>query len=263
MRLADAGAELVGTGADGTEVALPSDAEAGDALNITSETGVALELGLPEGAAGDAVVADDGTVVYDDHVDVDVAVQPTEHGARIQTVLQNANAPTEFTYDVDGLTPALQDDGSVLLLDADGQPAGYVAAPWAFDAAGAPVATSYAIVGSSIVQTVAHNVAGVQYPVVADPSVSVGWRIYVRYSPAEVRSQVTGWRGTVNDKARYAAVLCGAIPNFIGAAACGLIVYDVASSIMSTAKSAAAVGKGMTIEYNYIGGVFPVAWYVS
>ena len=176
-------------------------------------------------------------------------------------MVQSADAPTEFTYEIEGLALLQQDDGSVLLLDDAGQPAGYVAPAWAFDANGAEVVTSYSIVGSAIVQTVAHNVAGVAYPVVADPSVRLGWRVYVRYSPAETKAQTVGWRGTVNDKAKYTTLLCLAIPNVVAAGACALLVYDSSASIMNTAKTAASRGRGITIEYLYNG--LPVSWYVN
>ena len=99
------------------------------------------------------------------------------------------------------------------------------------------------------------------YPVVADPSVTYGWRVYVRYSYAETYQQTVGWRGTVNDKAKYAALLCLAIPNVIGAGACAFLVYDVSASRVATAKTAVSRGRGITIEYLYNG--MPVAWYVN
>lgn len=84
---------------------------------------------------------------------------------------------------------------------------------------------------------------------------------------AETKAQTVGWRGTVNDKGKYAAALCaalvaGGVIGAVAAAACGLAVYDVTLSIMDTAKTAASQKRGMEIQYNYIGGVYPVAWKV-
>ena len=64
----------------------------------------------------------------------------------------------------------LQLDGSVQLVDADGNEAGIIATPWALDATGAEIPTSFALDGSTLVQTVNHH--GATYPVIADPC---GW----------------------------------------------------------------------------------------
>ncbi|RMI12846.1 hypothetical protein [Cellulomonas triticagri] len=65
---------------------------------------------------------------------------------------------------------------------------GTLAAPWAYDANGAPVATSYEIAGSQVVQHVEHTAPGVAYPVVADPTGSIGLGYYWHFNRAETRT---------------------------------------------------------------------------
>ncbi|WP_199422859.1 hypothetical protein [Actinotalea solisilvae] len=135
-------------------------------------------LSLPDEAQvadSAAVVTESGTVVYAGEASVDVAVQATQSGVRVQTVIADSTAPTQYTYAFEGSTPVLNADGSVDLVVAvdDNLTAtvGHLDVPWAFDAAGAPVATFYRVEGSSVVQVVDLSSVG-SYPVVADPNIS-------------------------------------------------------------------------------------------
>jgi len=250
---------------DPVEVALATGAPVGDSLE-------SLDITLPVMETESAAAATDGTVVFDgDHTDL--AVQATSDGIRLQTVLNDASAPTEFSYTFgEGVLPVLNADGSVSLTvagtSADVTVAvGQVDAPWAFDANGSALPTSYRVEGAELIQVIPHASSTIVYPVVADPSVTIGWRIYVRYSVAETKAQTVGWRGTVNEKGKYAAALCAALVvggaiGAVAAAACAFATYDVSSSIMATAKTAASQKRGMEIQYNYIEGVYPVAWKV-
>lgn len=85
-------------------------------------------------------------------------------------VIERAEAATEYRFKdavPTGHTAVLQADGSVRVFGADGDEAGGIAAPWAFDANGDEVPTSYALEGTTLVQTVNHH--GAVYPVIADP----------------------------------------------------------------------------------------------
>lgn len=118
-----------------------------------------------------AEVAADGTIVYAGDGAVDVAVQGTDTGVRVQTVLADASAPSRFTYVFDGLVPVLNANGTVdLYAESDGisVSVGHLDKPWARDARGRAVATSYRVEGDSVIQTVGRASA---YPVVADPNI--------------------------------------------------------------------------------------------
>lgn len=63
-------------------------------------------------------------------------------------------------------------DGSVSILDADGNTVSTIDAPWAYDAAGRPVRTDYEVDGDTIVQKI-YPAADSIYPIVADPNRTV------------------------------------------------------------------------------------------
>jgi len=85
--------------------------------------------------------------------------------------IESASAPTEYRFPVDisgGGRLVLQEDGSVLVVDDDGRTAGTFISPWAVDANGQPVPTSYAIDGATLIQRIAIT-GDTAFPVTADP----------------------------------------------------------------------------------------------
>lgn len=157
------------------EVVVPTDPSDPVVLSGGDLTDVPdLSITLPaEADVAPGVVSDDGTVVYE-AVDggVDVAVQVMEDSSvRLLTVISDANAPREYTYDL-GLPADVVvtegGDGSMLFTTPDGDFLGGVAAPWARDANGVEIATRYHLDGTSLVQEV-DLTETTAYPVVADP----------------------------------------------------------------------------------------------
>lgn len=148
--------------------------QAAAAVVIADDDSENLSIALPNvGAQAGTTTSDATAVVYSSGTsDTSLAVQAFQEGAQISTVIETASAPTSFTYGVD--VPAggsLRDtgDGGIALLDGAGVPVGYMAAPWARDATGNTVQTSYLVSGNNVIQTVSHRTPGVSYPVVADP----------------------------------------------------------------------------------------------
>jgi hypothetical protein len=133
-------------------------------LSLPSEAGV---------ATARASVSNNGTVVYRGTRSVDVAVQATHTGVRVQTVIADSNAPKEYTYKIEGTVPTLNSDGSVdLNLPVGGgllASVGHLDAPWAVDATGMRVPTAYRVDGSNVIQSV-DVLAARAFPVVADPN---------------------------------------------------------------------------------------------
>lgn len=231
-----------------------------------SEDGLALEVSLPaEAVVGPANVAADGTVVYAASGDSpDVAVQMTSTGTvRVQTVIPSESAGLEYTYTFgEGVIPAIQEDGSVVLAsdEANGVSVGYgtVAAPWAFDAAGEPVDTHYSVSGDQLVQVVT-PAPDTTYPIVADPTVTVGTGIYVYYNKTETKNIA---KSPVTDKLKYASIVCAVIPNGVAAAGCALYIYDSYSSVADTFWRAARSNMRVEMKYTFSGhliGWKPVA----
>lgn len=85
--------------------------------------------------------------------------------------------------------------------------AGRVDSPWALDASGTRVPTSYTISGSALIQTV--DTSKAQLPVVADPRISFGWHVYARYSRSEIQRF---WSGSVIANKVAFAIACSYIP---------------------------------------------------
>lgn len=113
-----------------------------------------------------------GLTTLRDNDNVDVwTYAPDDHSAFMALIIiNNADAPTEYRFEhavPEGHTAEVQDDGSVRFFDAGGNEAGGVMAPWAVDADGNDITTSYRLDGDTIIQTVNHQDA--VYPVVADP----------------------------------------------------------------------------------------------
>ena len=121
----------------------------------------------------------------------DVAVQPTDTGARVMVIIRSAQEPTEYRFQVrvprGGRLEAIPDPQSgarntgpapnhsgYVILDRHGEGIGSIAAPWAQAADRSLVNTWYTIDpdGSTVVQHVDH--LNHQYPVVADPLLSIG-----------------------------------------------------------------------------------------
>ncbi len=81
---------------------------------------------------------------------------------------EEAASKYRFTKAVpEGHTAKIQADGSIRFFDAEGGEAGGIAPPWALDAEGKKVPTSFALDGDTLIQTVDHD--GAAYPAIADP----------------------------------------------------------------------------------------------
>ncbi|MEV0256988.1 hypothetical protein AB0H82_22355 [Streptomyces sp. NPDC050732] len=102
----------------------------------------------------------------------DLAIQPTtDGGIRALTVLKNAAAPREQRYDIglpDGARLVKLDTGAVAAVAKNGTLLGGFATPWAKDATGKPIPTSYRIDGNTLIQSV-RTTNSTAFPVVADP----------------------------------------------------------------------------------------------
>ncbi|WP_217145934.1 DNRLRE domain-containing protein [Streptomyces sp. AC627_RSS907] len=133
-------------------------------------------------AAGTKGTQVGGNVVYTSTGPVDTVVQPTvDGGSRTLNILKNGSAPhdyeTGFTIPA-GMKAVTHDDGSVSLYAAGDEnaekapasdAAGFFDAPWAKDAAGNDVPTSYKVVGDKLVQHVDFDTNS-SFPIVIDPS---------------------------------------------------------------------------------------------
>jgi hypothetical protein len=105
---------------------------------------------------------------------------PGRTGAATVITIADPAAPSTYRFPLSlphGSTAALQADGSVLITRA-GQPLGSFRPPWAKDATGRALPTSYTLAGSAgtgytLIQHV--STAGATFPVTADPHYTWGW----------------------------------------------------------------------------------------
>ncbi|MGW5683106.1 hypothetical protein [Nonomuraea sp. NPDC003754] len=94
--------------------------------------------------------------------------------ARVLTVIKDSSAPTEYRFPIsapENSTLELDEDDQTVLIYNEEVYLGEIDAPWAKDANGNPVPTTYRVEGMTLVQTVHH--AGAAYPVVADPALKL------------------------------------------------------------------------------------------
>ncbi|WP_172387204.1 hypothetical protein [Streptomyces sp. MNP-20] len=102
----------------------------------------------------------------------DLAIQPTtDGGVRALAVLKDSAAPREQRYDIglpDGARLVKLNTGAVAAIAKNGTLLGGFATPWAKDAHGNPVPTSYRLDGNTLIQSV-RITDSTAFPVVADP----------------------------------------------------------------------------------------------
>jgi hypothetical protein len=124
---------------------------------------------------------------------------------------------------------------------------GSIDAPWAKDANGKAVPTSYRIEGGSLVQKVT-TTTGTAFPVVADPKVSYGWNIYIKFNKTEVKN--------LKNKVAYAdsAVgLCGLLVNPVAAIGCAGLTGAIIKRIQRVWAYAADHKRCVELSITYSG----------
>lgn len=170
----------------------------------------------------------------------------------VQTLIQipDASSPSEYRFPLDlpeGGEPVLSSDGAVMILDADGEPVSGFRAPWAVDAEGNAVPTSFRLEGQELVQVVEFNASTV-FPVVADPDLGVEWwGHWVRLTRGETR---TAANIIANNQgpAVLAGVACGALPG-PAALGCGAAVALAYFKFVDPVNRANSAGKCVAINY--------------
>jgi len=159
--------------ADTTTTTLPQQPSSGIALDGKDPTAPGTAIGLPYAdAADEAQPSDLGGVTYDNNNDSTTTALPKSDGSlQIATTITSAQAPSDYTYTITGSEGShlqLEDNGMVSLLSADGNWEGGAAPPWAKDANGNPVDTTYSVDGNTLTQHIAFDET-TAFPVVADP----------------------------------------------------------------------------------------------
>lgn len=250
-----AGDEVTAVLSDEAEVSLPVD---GGEVAVSAEGLPDLAISLPAEANVQAAEVDaTGAVVYaaESTGDSAVVVEPLTTGqVSIQTVIPNADASVRYTYELGKGTSALpREDGGLSLLVTDEESgmdmlAGEVAAPWAFDATGAPVPTHYEVGEGSFTQVVEFT-AETAFPVVADPTYGHTYGVPTAYlSRAETKKAA----GDING----AGLICGAIG--LWNAPAGFICAANLWLVNDAAKRAVKANKCIKLVFNVTGNPLPM-----
>ena len=183
-------------------------------------------------------------------------------------VLSNKKAENSLTYAL-SLPPSTE-----LAATADGgfdiqttgsvsTPLFHIDAPWAKDALGRSLRTSYKLDGSNLIQLV--ETRGAAFPVIADPTVYpvCGYAsCSIFFSRTTTKDIAAGTPWTIFAGAAIAA--CGKIPNPFGAAACAGVaaVYSVTGYL--TAQQATRNNACLKLVVPYFGGPSnPPYWDIS
>ncbi|QYM64521.1 DUF4258 domain-containing protein [Microbacterium sp. Se5.02b] len=153
------------------DVRFALDSSAPKGISMTTMDGI-IEIGLPGArVAPEAELHPGGAVIYD-NVDGTTTVATVRQSGSVQvtTVIDDATAPTEYAYPItlpEAAELSRHEDGSVSVLDGEGELIAIVDVPWAKDATGATVPTDFVVKGNTLTQIVHHH--GAVYPVIADP----------------------------------------------------------------------------------------------
>jgi len=88
--------------------------------------------------------------------------------------MKDASAPKDYGFTVDepGAQLKLESNGAVTITDGSGNLINYIDTPWATDAAGNDLSTTFTVDGNTITQHV--DTTGATFPVVADPQQGCG-----------------------------------------------------------------------------------------
>ncbi len=173
--------DAVVASAEGVNIVIPTELD--EPVTIESG-GVTAEVTLPQAEeVATAVDAEAASVVHTREDGASVIPLAREDGVlQVLSVIPDSVAPTSFEYAIDatGLASLVQTpNGGAIGVDAAGDAVVEVAAPWALDASGSPVSTTFEVTGDKLIQHVdTSGLSADQYPVVADPAITVTSYVY-------------------------------------------------------------------------------------
>jgi hypothetical protein len=156
-----------------------------------------------------------------------ISTYATDEGTQTLISIPSASSPSEYRFplDIPGDGQAvILPDGSVAIVGADGNPLGGFHTPWAYDANGKALPTSFRIDGDTLIQTV--DLSGATaFPVIADPDRGTAWwGVWFRYTKAETKKlAVALQQGNAAMVKDVFTTACGLAPGWT-AVACGLFI---------------------------------------
>lgn len=156
-----------------------------DGLDYVEGQSPGIEFSVDYGT--DVIGEVDGITVLETSSElVEALVQPTSAGVRVLTVIADASAPTSYDYTFDvpvGTTLTASDQ--LYYIESGEDILGSLRLPWAVDADGDPVPTTYSWEGATLTQHVDLSHAGIDYPVVADPAWGYTYSYNVKWTASK------------------------------------------------------------------------------
>lgn len=254
--------------AAGTDGSAPSGFSGNLSVSIPTAT-TPLHINQPDHTTGQDLTFDqigfgDGTSGL---TDTDVAAQSTSDGAIFYSILKGSDAATSLTYHLTlptgaVLMPASEDsDGTDTtdpndpanagaqdldyVIELNGAVVGDISAPWAKDANGNSLPTTYTLQGTDLIQTV--DTTGATFPVVADPHISFGWAVYVRWSASEVH----GVAHKIAVGTPIVAAICGNIPHSNVSLYCTGLASAVLIHVAHVFEQASSANECIEMKFYY------------
>lgn len=185
-----------------------------DGAITVADADISVGISLPTNVAlADADEAADGTVVYAEiEGDGGVVVEALQDGSvQLQSIIAGPESEHDITYELtvsDGARLEIVETGAVVVWAADGTFEAGLATPWAVDADGESIETTFSLSGTTVTQHVADAST---YPVTADPWLGIALidtvtRTYYAQQGYRYHVYPTWWgRGGAGIAARKAA----------------------------------------------------------
>lgn len=242
----------------GSSISLASQPEGGIDISVDSYS---LAIGIPQARESFDLDTTSQLPTYDAGNSATVPTVNDSGDLQILSVLDNAGAPEDFEYPLTlpaGSSLVMADNGGALVLDANEAVLFAIAPPWARDASGQSVPTKYEVIGSTLIQHVAHRESDATYPIVADPKFAwAGVLPSVQLTRAETGA-LRGVGATAAGRATNACRGFVAAAGPAGGVLCGLntisIMYN-ANRIYNQGKCAQLIiGPGVISTIAYRGG---------
>ena len=232
------------------------------AVSAIASDGTSIGMKLPNSAKNMQNV--NGVMVTDPTASAVATVTPQSGGYQVAEQLSGPSAPTSYSYKLNlptGYKPMIESNGfggSIIALSnaAKGvaldktNTIGFINPAWAVDANGNSVPTSYMVSGKTVIQTVDTS-AVTAWPVVADPSVSFGWVIYVHWSHKEVQNILI--QAFFAGIGTAAALACDFISVGLLIPVCTFLFAASTYAVISQFNTAYNRGGGLVWEFAYNG----------
>lgn len=218
-----------------------------EAAGLVSEDANVLDPGVAVSDEADSTVVSLGDFqvkITPESTETDTTVLPA--GVRVMSLLASGETSTNFAVDLPEGTRLVPNDetgGFTILAEAEGTTLslGEVHAPWAVDAEGNKLPTSYDLQGDTLTQRV--DTATAAFPVVADPTITVGLAgatdgpgLYWNMTGAQAKVLASASATTVLGALALGCAAAGKVPRIGGylKGVCGFIGAPTLSKVFST-----------------------------